>query len=212
MRSVAALALVVVLVPATVAAQAGQGAEPGTDPYTPPTGGDRIGWVVGGNTSPLALAVVALDSAWATVDNSPREWHGGVGGLSRRFADEEATGVISMSIESGLGSVWGEDPRYARLGRRGVWRRMGYAVRAVVLAPRPDGHLAPAWARFAGNAAGNLVENAWLPASSRTPARNLWRVADGFAGRLVSNVWAEFWPDIRRHLPRAVVPPHRLPL
>jgi len=211
-RTVASLALVLALVPATAAAQAGQGAASGTDPYTAPTKDDRIGWVVGGNTAPLALALVAVDSAWATIDDSPREWHRGLAGFSRRFADEQATGVISMSIESGLGSLWGEDPRYLRLGRRGVWRRMGYAVRTVALAPRPDGHLAPAWARLAGNVAGNLVENTWLPPSGKTPEETAWRVADGFAGRLLSNVWAEFWPDIRRHLPRAVVPPHRLHL
>jgi hypothetical protein len=204
------LALAIALASASSAAQAVSSLERAPDPYVPPTRADRVDWVVGGNTAPLALAVVAVDSAWGTVDNSPREWHRGLAGFSRRFADEEATGVISMSIESGLGSLWGEDPRYARLGGRRAWARMGYAVRTVVLAPRPDGHLAPAWARLAAAGAGNLIENTWLPPSGKTAQETAWRVADGFAGRLLSNVWTEFWPDIRRRLPRAVVPPHRL--
>jgi hypothetical protein len=71
----------------------------------------------------------------------------------------------------------------------------------VVVAPRRDGHLAPAWGRLAGNLAGNAIENMWLPPSVTTPGQTTLRIANGLGSRLISNVWHEFWPDLRRKLP-----------
>ena len=73
-------------------------------------------------------------------------------------------------------------------------------MKTVVLAPRPDGHLAPAWGRYAGNVFNNVIENAWLPPSMTTPGQTALRSANGLLGRLVGNLFDEFWPDVRRRL------------
>jgi hypothetical protein len=109
--------------------------------------------------------------------------------------------AISSSLEAGLGSFWGEDPRYFRSGRPERWARVRHAVASVALAHRRDGHRAPAWGRFAGNVAGNVIENTWLPPSAATRSRTTARVATGVAGQLAANLWSEFWPDLRRRLP-----------
>ena len=108
--------------------------------------------------------------------------------------------TISNAIESGLGAAWGEDPRYFRSGRTGVWVRVRYAAKTVFVARRRDGHVAPAWARYAGGIGSNLVANTWLPPSATTASQNVRRIGNGFLGRFVSNLWLEFWPDVRRRL------------
>jgi hypothetical protein len=107
---------------------------------------------------------------------------------------------ISNTIEGGLGAIWGERPDYLRSGRKGFRPRLGYALKTVFLAYRPDGRLAPAWGRYAGNTVNNLIENTWLPPSVTTARQTALRSANGFLGRLLGNLWEEFWPDVRKRL------------
>src|SRR5262249_21687487 len=51
-----------------------------------------------------------------------------------------------------------------RASHASVRSRLGYALLTVVAAQRRDGHLAPAWGRYAGNIASNAVDARWLPA------------------------------------------------
>lgn len=198
----AATLLTVVLIPALAAA--GQppdenGEERAT--YSPLTSSERAAWVAGEIASPGALGSAAFTSAWMTRGNRPKEWTRSARGYGRRFADAQAATAISSSIEAGLGSLWDEDPRYFRSGRHERWARVRHALASVALARRGDGHRAPAWGRFAGSVAGNVIENTWLPPSAATRSQTTVRVATGFAGQLAANLWTEFWPDLRRRLP-----------
>ena len=108
--------------------------------------------------------------------------------------------AISNAIEAGVGALWGEEPRYVPSGRKGIWPRARYAIKTSVLAQRPDGHLAPAWGRYAGNVFNNLIENTWLPPSATTPGQTALRAVLGLLSRLGGNAWEEYWPDVRRKL------------
>ena len=203
-RNGAATLLAVVLIPSLAAA--GQRTDTDEDreeraTYAPLTSSERAAWVAGEIASPGALSSAAFTSAWMTRQNRPKEWPRDARGYGRRFGDAQAATAISSSIEAGLGSLWGEDPRYFRSGRHERWARVRHAVASVALARHRDGHLAPAWGRFAGSVAGNVIENTWLPPSAATRSQTTARVASGFAGRLASNLWSEFWPDLRRRLP-----------
>ncbi len=167
--------------------------------YVPITGMQRIAWTVDGTVGKRSLTVVGpLATVWQTAFNSPEEWGRGVSGIAKRYAQREADVAISNSIEAGLGALWGEDPRYIRSGRKGIWPRARYAMRTVFLAQRRDGSLKPAWGRYAGNTLNNVIENAWLPPSVTTPGQTVMRSALGFLGRLGGNAWEEFWPDVAR--------------
>jgi len=168
--------------------------------YVPITGMQRINWTVDGTVGKRSLTVVGpLATVWQTAFNSPEEWGRGVSGLAKRYAQREADVALSNSIEAGLGALWGEDPRYIRSGRKGIWPRARYAMKTVFLAQRRDGSLKPAWGRYAGNTLNNVIENAWLPPSVTTPGQTVMRSALGFLGRLGGNAWEEFWPDVARH-------------
>jgi hypothetical protein len=198
----AATLLTVVLIPSLAAA----GQRPNEDneeraTYSPITSSERAAWVAGEIASPGALSRAAFTSAWMTRGNWPKEWTQSARGYGRRFGDAQAATAISSSIEAGLGSLWGEDPRYFRSGRHERWARVRHALTSAALARRADGRRGPAWGRFAGSVAGNVLENTWLPPSATTRSRTTARVATGFAGQLAANLWSEFWPDLRRRLP-----------
>jgi hypothetical protein len=166
----------------------------------PITGIERINWIVDGMLGPRSLAVGVIASTWQTSWHIPDEWSRSAFGFRERYLEREADVAISNTIEAGLGALWGEDPRYIRAPRGSVRSRAAYAVKTVVLAPRTDGRLKPAWGRFAGNVFNNVIENAWLPPSMTTPGQTALRSANGLLGRLAGNLWDEFWPDIRTRL------------
>ena len=198
MTRITALVALLVCLPAPAFCQAA--APPLTaESYVPITGMQRIDWTVDGTVGKRSLTVVGpLATVWQTAFNSPEEWGRGISGIAKRYAQREADVAISNSIEAGLGALWGEDPRYIRSGRKGIWPRARYAMRTVFLAQRRDGSLKPAWGRYAGNTLNNVIENAWLPPSVTTPGQTVMRSALGFLGRLGGNAWEEFWPDVAR--------------
>ena len=166
--------------------------------YQPITGRERVDWIVVGTIGFRSLAIVGpLSAAWNTAWNTPEEWERTWSGFGKRYAQREADVAISNTIEAGLGALWHEEPRYIRSGRKGIMPRARYAMKTVLLAQRPDGRLAPAWGRYAGNTLNNLIENAWLPPSVTTPGQTVARMGLGFVSRLGGNLWEEFWPDVR---------------
>jgi len=163
--------------------------------------GERVDWIVDGTVGPQSLFLVGpMSAAWSTAWNTPEEWGQTWRGFGIRYLQREADVAISSTLEAGLGAIWSEDPRFVPSHRKGVWPRARFAVKTVFLAPRRDGHLAPAWGRFAGNVFNNVIENTWLPPSVTTPGQTAFRSVGGLAGRLAGNLWGEFWPDVRRHL------------
>lgn len=170
--------------------------------YAPITPGERICWITDGTIGVQSLGIGVFASAWQTAWNVPDEWGRTWSGGGKRYLAREADVAISNTIEAGLGAIWGEDPRYVPAPRGPIRSRIGYAFRTVVLAPRRDGHLAPAWGRFAGNTINNVIENTYLPPSYTTTGQTIWRSASGLASRLAYNLWSEFWPDIRARLRR----------
>jgi hypothetical protein len=168
--------------------------------YRPITAAERVDWTIVGTVGLRSLGVGVLAASWQTGFNTPDEWGRTWRGFGKRYLEREADVAISNSIEAGGGALWGEEPRYIRSGRRGIKSRAAYAMKVVMLTQRRDGHLAPAWARYASNVFNNLIENQWLPPSATTARETTVRSLEGFLGRLGGNMWEEFWPDIRRRV------------
>jgi hypothetical protein len=171
------------------------------DAYVPITPGQRVSWIVNGTIGPESLFIIGpLAAAWQTAFNQPEEWGRGWSGFGKRYLQREADVAISNTIEAGLGSLWGEEPRYIPSARKGIWPRARYALKTSVLAQGRDGRLRPAWARYAGNTLNNLIENSWLPPSQTTATQTAVRSGMGILTRMGGNLWDEFWPDVVRLL------------
>ena len=104
---------------------------------------ERVQWVVDRSVSPGALGVAALSASWQTAVASGDEWGGGWSGFQKRYAARLAQTSLSNSVEAGLGSFWGEDPRYRQSQRSGMWKRTGHALKYVVLSERRKDILRP---------------------------------------------------------------------
>jgi hypothetical protein len=147
---------------------------------------------------PESLAAGLVSAGWGTAFDRPREYGPHVSGFAERYGMRLPEVVIGNAIEAGLGTVWQEDPRYDRSGHGKVWQRARHAATMTVLAYRRDDKAAPAYARYAGIVGENFIANAWRVDSERSVNTALTQSALGFAGRFVSNLFGEFWPDVRK--------------
>ena len=162
----------------------------------------RVRWFVGSTVGPKSLGAGVISAAWGTNFNNPEEYGPHWDGFAKRYGMRLTGVAASNAIEVGLGSLRDEDPRYAPVGRGKLWSRVGNAAKYTVLAKRSDGSTAPAYARYAGIAGSNFISNTWRVESESTAGAALQRTGLGFAGRFASNLFDEFWPDVRNRLGR----------
>jgi hypothetical protein len=169
------------------------------DSSDPITGIGRLNWAVKSTIGPASLWTGVITSTWGTVFDKPREYGESFDGFAKRYG-LRLTGVGTSNVmEAGLGAIWGEDPRYHR--SEGTFRsRIGHAVKTTVLAENRDGRLEPAYARYIAISGGNVLSNTWRPDSQRTVGNTMERIGYGFGGRLMGNLWDEFWPSVKNHM------------
>jgi len=113
------------------------------------------------------------------------------------------TGIsTSNAMEAGFGAVWGEDPRYFRAPGEPVKSRIGHAIKMTFLDRNKSGSNMPAYARYIGVTGSNFLSNTWRPDSEATAGRASLRIVLGLLGRMSSNLFEEFWPDVKQRLSR----------
>lgn len=176
-----------------------QPVKPGTPAsYVAPNSEDRVDWWAESSLGPTSWLTGGFSSGWSTIWNNPKEWKRSPEGFGRRLASRTANVSMANALDAGLGSIWGEDPRYHRKGEGSIGGRAGYIVKMTFFTPYRDGHTRFAFARAIGNAGANTIQNMWMPESSKGPGRIAYNVGVGFAARAGSNAFKEFWPDIRK--------------
>jgi hypothetical protein len=168
-----------------------------SEPYRPITGRQRLRWLMTNTLGPEHLAGGVITSAFGTALDRPQEDGTHWGGFAERFG-VRLTGVATSNVmEAGLGAAWGEDPRYFREPDEPFRARIRSVIKQAFTARRRDGSFGPAYARFAATAGSNFLSNTWRPDSEANNHDAVLRTAEGFAGRTLSNAWAEFWPDVK---------------
>ena len=169
--------------------------------YQPANAGDRVKWFSVSTVGPLGLlAAGPISAGFGTAINRPKEYGPHWEGFGKRYG-MRLTGVSTgNAIEASLGSLWGEDPRYFQSPRRGFGTRVKYVIKATFVAPRRDGTLHPAYARYIGNVGNNFLSNTWRVQSENGAGSAAWRCLFGVVGRMSGNAFAEFWPDVRKRV------------
>ena len=139
-----------------------------------------------------------ISAGWGTARSVPSEYGTHWDGFGKRLG-MRLTGVSTGNlIEAAVGTAWGEDPRYFRSNLSGFRPRMKYVFRTTFIAPYRDGRWHPAYARIAGNVGNNFLSNTWRADSEADTSHALVRCVWGVLGRMTSDAFEEFWPDIRR--------------
>jgi hypothetical protein len=169
--------------------------------YQPASASDRMKWFVVSTAGPLSLlAAGPISAGFGTAINRPKEYGPHWEGFGKRYG-MRLTGVSTgNAIEASLGSLWGEDPRYFQSPRRGFGTRVKYVIKTTFVAPRRDGTLHPAYARYIGNVGNNFLSNTWRVQSDNGAGTAALRCLLGVVGRMSGNAFAEFWPDVRKRV------------
>lgn len=169
-----------------------------SDAPDPITAKERVRWVVASTVGPASLAAGLFSAGWGTLFNVPREYGPHWQGYGERYAMRLTGIATSNAIEAGLGSLWGEDPRYVRAAGAPLGNRIGHIVKMTVLAQNRDGKTMPAYARYIAIPSSNFLSNTWRADSEATVGRASLRIGLGFLGRMGGNAFEEFWPDARQ--------------
>ena len=187
---------------AFVVSLSAQTSPPAPDPstYQPITGKQRLKWYVKGTVGPASLATGIFSAGIGTANNNPNEYGPHWEGFGKRYGIRLTGVATSNAIEGGLGALWGEDPRYFRTHDATFKQRIGNIMKMTFVAPCPNGHLAPAYARLIAIPGSNFLSNSWRVDSAANSERAAIRTLYGFLGRMGGNAFKEFWPDIRQHV------------
>jgi len=129
---------------------------------------------------------------------SPRpEWGRGPGGFGCDYGSLFGRRLVSTTTELGVGLVLREDVRYHPSQRTGLLPRLQYVMAHAFLDVGPEGGFEPAYARFAGIAAGAIIAPAWHQRPLSAPAF-FSDVAFGALDQLQNSLLSEFGPDLRK--------------
>lgn len=171
-----------------------------TEPFSPITGKERVGWVALGTIGPKSLAGGIFTSAYSTALNNPHEYGPGWTGFGKRYGMRLTGVATSNTMEAGLGAIWGEDPRYFRAAGGPFGGRVKNIIRLTFVTRRRNGNYRPAYARFIAVPGNNFLSNLWR-ADSESRNQDAWvRTLEGFLGQMASNAFAEFWPDLKTRI------------
>jgi len=169
--------------------------------YNPVTGTERFKWFVKSTVGPSSLFLSGpLSAALSTATDSPSEYGPHWAGFGKRYG-MRLTGVSTgNAMEASLGAIWGEDPRYFPSPNQAFRARVKYVISSTFAAPNRDGRFRPAYARFAGNVGNNFLSNTWRADSVADASHAAQRCLFGVLGKMGSNAFTEFWPDVRKRL------------
>jgi len=134
------------------------------------------------------VAVGAIDTFFKTPKEYGTHWEG----FGERIGLVTANYALKSTMEAGLGSLWGEDPRYFRTTGLSIKGRMAYVIKMTFVAQNHEGKNMPAYSRFVAFPASSFISNAWTPRSESNASDAMIRVGLGFLSRMGENAWKEF--------------------
>ena len=78
----------------------------------------------------MQMLTIPVESALQTWTNSPKRYGSHWDGYGKRMASKFGTAAVSSTMEASIGSLWGEDPRYHRLGEGSKSERFKHSPKA----------------------------------------------------------------------------------
>jgi hypothetical protein len=129
----------------------------------------------------------------------------GVEGYGKRFGTAYADFALQNLMTEGLfPAMLHQDPRYFRRRQGSGPSRLGYAISRLFITRADSGKHQFNYSEVVGGATSLAISNAYYP-DGRNFADNVGRYAVQLGFDAASNVLKEFWPDLKRKLPRRLV-------
>jgi hypothetical protein len=169
--------------------------------YTPLAPGENFRYAFHRVFSPGKLFLYGVKASMDQERAVPNKWDEGINGWSERYADHFGRALIRENMAFGVRMLDGEDPRYQLSHEHGVWKRSKHAAAGAFVVRGRNGGLMPAWSRFLSDYATPFIAEQWKP-EPFSAGRAFGAGTAGIAMAVASNLSMEFWPDVRRKLPR----------
>ena len=152
--------------------------------------------------SPWSMAESAAYAGILQGLGTPKEWGQGGSGYGKRLASTVASSGIHSALAFGLDTALHQDPRYFRSHDTGVWRRTAHAFRGTILTRTDSGRETLSTWRLGSDYGAAFLSNQWYPARLNTARLGAMEGSLQLAFDFVSNVGAEFWPDVKHKILR----------
>jgi hypothetical protein len=129
----------------------------------------------------------------------------GVEGYGKRYGAAYADFALQNLMTEGLfPTVLHQDPRYFRRRQGSGPSRLAYAISRLFITRTDSGKHQFNYSEVVGGATSLAISNAYYP-DGRNLGDNVGRYALQLGFDAASNVLKEFWPDLKRKLPRRLV-------
>jgi hypothetical protein len=152
--------------------------------------------------NPLGYIKAGFSAGIDQWKDKPPEWQQGTSGYGQRFANIVGQYSIQRTVTFGLGSALHEDNRYFNSGKKGFWRRAGYALTSGILARYDDGSRHISVSQLGGVAAGAFLSRLWQPPSQNSAGAGAVSFGITMASNMGFGVVKELLPDLGRALAR----------
>jgi hypothetical protein len=172
------------------------------DDFTPMTDSERFKNYLTGTFGYAALEKAAVTAEMKQLKGRPIEWGKSPSKYGVRLGSAFAQHFIRGTLQYGVSSALHEDNRYQRSGKKGFWKRTGYAISSTFLARRPDGRRRFSVSRIGSAGGASFISRAWLPGSVATVGAGASSFGLTIAFDVGSHIFREFWPDLKRHFGR----------
>lgn len=182
-------------------AQADPGAT-GPAQWIPPTWAERRQVLLKRMFGPQAILETVPGAAFDTARGFPRQWGRGGPGITKRLGSQYGQFVIGEVIEMGVSALHKEDPRYFRMPNARFRKRLGHALTSTVVVRDTHGKPTIGLARLADVYGAWAIATTWNPPEQRHVGQIMKYGTFGLSIKAASNVFREFWPDVKRKLRR----------
>lgn len=169
-------------------------------PYHPITSRQSLRWYITNSTGAAYLAGGIFLAAFGTALDRPKEYGPHWGGFADRYGMRRTVVVTGNAIEAGAGLILREDPRYFRAPGHPFNARVKNVLRLTFAARSRDGSFGPAYARYTATLGSSFLSNTWRVQREANAQDALLRASGDFAGRMGTNAFEEFWPDVKKRL------------
>ena len=169
-------------------------------PFTPPSWSDRERVFLKEAFGAQAILETVPGAAFDTARGFPRQWGRSGIGIGRRLGSQYGQFVIGEGIEMGVSALHQEDPRYSRIPSASFGKRLGHALASTAVVHGVNGKPKIGLARLADVYGGWAIATTWNPPDQRNPFQIAKYGSLGLSLKAASNVFREFWPDVKHKL------------
>jgi hypothetical protein len=173
-------------------------------PKLTPRGKLAVAW--GDATDRAIFFQTAFLAGIGQANNGNPSFGQGIEGYAKRFGTTYADFAIENAMTEGVfPTLLHQDPRYFRRREGSGRSRLGYAISRLFITRTDSGRNQFNYSEIVGSATSLAISNAYYP-DGRSVGNNMSRYTLQLGFDAASNVLKEFWPDLKRKLPRRLVP------